>query len=388
MILENKALPDNCLVIGDLHFGRFSSDTRELAESVEYFEKFIFPRITLLNEKLNGNLFILQAGDVFDNKSNINTVVHNKVIDIFLKLSEKNIVVTLVGNHDSLMNDKAINSVRSIGLMQNSIIITVPTEVCTKSGEKIVFNPNYSNKELLFNSVSESDEGSYFFGHDEINGFMYEGKLINDEKKNLSQQTFRKFKRVIFGHIHKRQEKENILFCGSAYHTRINEHKNECGIHLVSFNDNQVRYFENKYSPTYKIVNLFDVMEMKANELEIFKNKKITVLCGGDSIMRIKTYKFTELLEKLSVDFVKIDYKPLFGGAENNGEETLFDGENEETYENNDLVSEINEFIEKTDSVIINKNIVQLNEKIKQKSKDFLLKLYKKCETSINLNQD
>lgn len=372
-------IPKYSIILGDTHFGRNSNDPKELEESVEYFTKFFIPILHKLNEKFGKeNVCVIQVGDIYDNKSSVGVLTGNHVIDIFAKIAEINKVFIVVGNHDTIYKEiREINNNKSLSLINNIEVITQLTEFKTVLGKTVYLMPNYDTKERLEIAVDNCESESFLFGHDEIAGFSYEGKLIK-EGHSISATMFKKFKKVIFGHIHKSQEAENIIFVGSAYQTRMNEWQNICRILVMNFETEEISVIHNRFSPTYKRVNLFDLMRMKVSEANnLVNNSKIMVLCPNDSIIRIGTHKITPLLE----GYRKLEYKPLYGDtsvADQSDLKQEMEDDNLESIElSSDLTGQIEEYIDSIDSIVLNKNLVTLNEKVKEKMKEKLVSLYK-----------
>lgn len=373
--VRNDIIPRYALLIGDTHFGRFSNDPRELEESANFFYHVLLPMLSHMNEEYGpDNVCVIQLGDVFDNKSSVGILTNNIVIDIFKKLSKDNLVFTIVGNHDTVYKDiRSINNSKGLSLLNNVEVIDHLSEYHTSSGQIIYLMPNYDVKEKLEIAVGQCKPDSYLFGHDEIAGFAYEGQLIK-EGKSMSASMLKNFKRVIFGHIHKSQSKENISYLGTPYQTRMNEWKNHNHVAVLDFETNNIEYYDNHYSPQYDRINIFDLMNMTLSESKRFvSNKKVTVLCPGDSIIRIKTHKITPLLTTC----VKIEYKQQYDNKEINSQMEDIITDTVIANNNIDLEQQIDDYVDNLNSVVISKNLVQISDQLKEKIKTKLHSLYK-----------
>ena len=371
----NVVIPRYALLVGDTHFGRFSNDPRELEESANFFYHVLLQMLSHLNAEHGAeNVCVIQLGDVFDNKSSVGILTNNIVIDIFKKLSKDNLVFTIVGNHDTVYKDiRSINNSKGLSLLNNVYVIDHLSEYHTTSGQIVYLMPNYDVKEKLEAAVSQCKSDSYLFGHDEIAGFAYEGQLIK-EGKSMSASMLKNFKRVVFGHVHKSQSKENISYLGTPYQTRMNEWKNHNQVAVLDFETDNIEYYDNDYSPKYDRINIFELMNMTVSEAKNFvNNKKVTVLCPGDSIIRIKTHKITPLLDTC----VKVEYKQQYDNKELNSQ--LDDSVVDVVVANSniDLEQQINEYVDNLQSVVISKNLIQINEQLKEKIKTKLHALYK-----------
>lgn len=367
------------LMIGDLHFGRFSNDQSEIEESVRYFHDFIFPLLSSLNEKFNGDLSVVQMGDVFDNKSSIGTLTGNHVIDVFLKLSEKNDVFVLVGNHDTVYKDiRHINNNKSISLIPRVHVVSNITKVETENGDVAYLFPNFGNKESFKTAVDLCDSDSFLFGHDEISGFYYEGKEVS-EHHSLPMSEFSKFRHVFMGHIHKPQEERNITYTGSAYHTRINEHRNVPQVVILDTHTGKIKKIENKTSSRYKKIDFFKLMEMKRSEaIDFISGHKISVQCPGDSIIRFQTYKLTQSLE----GYKKLEYKQVFDKQKTDEEgDDDVDVEQDnislsEVELSSDVMQLVDDYIDQLDSLVLQGSLVNITDKIRGKMSQTLRGIY------------
>lgn len=379
--IDNNKLKRYLLLIGDLHFGRASNDQSELDESVRYFHEFLFPLLERMNEKCDGNVSIIQMGDVFDNKSSVGTLTGNNVIDIFLKLASKNDVYVLVGNHDTVYKDiRHINNNKSISLIPRVNVIPNITKILTESGTPAFLLPNYGNKELFKKAIDLCDDSSYIFGHDEISGFHYEGKEVS-EIHSLPMSEFERFKHVFMGHIHKPQDGANITYVGSAYHTRVNEWRNVPQIVILDTETGKIQKIENKVSSRYVKIDLFKFLDMRRSEaLGFVKGNNVVIQCPNDTIMRFQTPKITQSIE----GYKKIDYKQVFDknqrigdGGENvdlDEDGNLQDISNVEL--SSDIFSYINDYLQSIDSVVIQGTLIPLSEKSKLKISESLKKIY------------
>ena len=374
-VCDNIIIPRYALLIGDTHFGRFSNNPKELEESANFFYHVLLPMLSHLNTEHGAeNVCVIQLGDVFDNKSSVGILTNNIVIDIFKKLSKDNLVFTIVGNHDTVYKDiRSINNSKGLSLLNNVHVVDHLSEYHAKYGQIIYLMPNYDVKEKLELAVSQCKPDSYLFGHDEIAGFAYEGQLIK-EGKSMSATMLKNFKRVIFGHIHKSQSRGNISYLGTPYQTRMNEWKNHNKVAVLDFETDNIEYYDNDYSPRYDRINIFELMNMTISEAKNFvNNKKVTVLCPGDSIIRIKTHKITPLLTTC----VKIEYKQQYDSKEINSQVEDVIVDTAVANSNIDLEQQIDDYVSNLNSVVISKNLIQINDQLKEKIKTKLHTLYK-----------
>ena len=74
----------------------------------------------------------------------------------------------------------------------------------------------------FLNSIKDKEE-TIILGHIEVNGVKYDNGVIN--KRGLKQSVFKKFKKVILGHIHLSQELGNIVYPGSLMEHTFQDNK-------------------------------------------------------------------------------------------------------------------------------------------------------------------
>jgi len=370
-------IPDINIVIGDLHFGRYSNDLKELEISLNYFRKFILPILDKLNKAYGAeNVGIIQVGDVYDNRSLISTEIQDSILDTFEKISEHNIVVVDTGNHDKF--NQTITTNRVLSYISNCIVVRQPTRFLTKSGKKVSFIPAIENKDGLAEVISNDEYADYMFGHDDIAGFSHEGIMVTEEK-SINMSHFSKYKHAIIGHIHKPQENKNIVYVGAAYHTRKNEWENKPQIMIINIADESFKYIENNVSPKYLNVYLPDLLDMTVTDAnDLIKNNRVSVFV--DDFNRISTVKITEFL----TGYYSLKYEQKVGKIYSQNEITNSD-ENVDFDINDDIKDIMSEYVTSLDSVIIDKKLIQISAVTKDKIINNLNKLYEISKDNVKM---
>lgn len=370
-------IPDINVIIGDLHFGRYSNDLKELEISLNYFRKFIFPVVDKLNNAYGSeNVGIIQVGDVYDNRSLISTEIQDSILDIFEKLSEKNLVIVDTGNHDKF--NQIITTNRVLSYINNCIIVKQPTRFVTKSGKTVSVIPAIETKDGLTEVITNDEPADYMFGHDDIAGFSHEGVVVTEEKSiNISH--FSKYKHVILGHIHKPQINKNIVYVGSAYHTRKNECDNKPQIMVINISDESHKFIENNTSPKYLNIHLYDLLEMTVVDANnLVKNNRVSVFV--DDFNKINTTKITEFL----TGYYSLKYEQKVGKVYSQNESSS----NEETVDyniNDDIKDIMSEYVSTLSSVVIDKKLIQVSDKTKDKILINLNKLYDVSKDNVKM---
>lgn len=198
------------LATGDWHFGRNNDSRRHN----EYLLEFIEFMVDYANE--NGIDRIIQCGDFFDNRTKMSVETMNYGIE-GAKYIQENFdgdFEVLVGNHDMFYKNRVdVNSIRCI---EPYAFLVMDTETfSTTTGEEILLTPWVCGGEHWDSIVEASKKADYIFGHFEFKNFyMNENYLM---EHGVSHKELRDCKRVITGHYHKRQVKDNVIYAGSPF---------------------------------------------------------------------------------------------------------------------------------------------------------------------------
>jgi len=138
-------IPPINIVIGDLHFGRYSNDLKELEISIQYFKNFIFPMLKELNEKFGKeNIGVIQIGDIYDNRSLISTEIQDSILDIFEEMAEENLVIADTGNHDKF--NQLITTSRIISYIKQTY------KIYNSKRKNNFYDSSYGNQRKIFGS--------------------------------------------------------------------------------------------------------------------------------------------------------------------------------------------------------------------------------------------
>jgi DNA repair exonuclease SbcCD nuclease subunit len=233
-----------CL-IGDLHFG-----TKKNSEV--YFEsqkKFLVNQlIPYLKERNIKKIFFL--GDMFDNRSSINTKIHNEVFNLFNDYFKEFEIVILVGNHDTYYNSSIeTNSIKFLGKFENIKIIEVP-EIMECDNKKILLTPWIINFSEFVSYISDKSF-DISFGHYNILGFHY--NKFKTSEDGLDGSLFgNKCKKVFSGHFHIRSKQTfkncDIVYIGSPYQLTRTDIDEERGFTILNTDDWSYEFINNNVS--------------------------------------------------------------------------------------------------------------------------------------------
>ena len=191
---------------------------------------------------------ILMAGDLFNVRGKISTVVYNHVHDVLQDICTDGInIIAIPGNHDQVDNsDVPQHSLYALKDIQG---LTVQGELgmvhLEKEGEPLVnvFCVPYSkNAQMIKDYVSNVSEtleekDSILMFHLGINGSMSNGVSLNSESFNIGDLYPDKFKYLVGGHIHKRQFfGSNAFYCGSPIQHSHNDGGESKGFFVIDTN--------------------------------------------------------------------------------------------------------------------------------------------------------
>jgi DNA repair exonuclease SbcCD nuclease subunit len=166
-----------------------------------------------------GNPTIL-LGDLLDTKD----IVRARCLNLYYQLlseSKLNFAI-LCGNHDLINVDRTDHALEPLKALKNVEIVDHGKIVSLgnpfiPSTEKMFFLPYVKDQEVLRRELAHARKNNvkYVFGHLDVFGMDYGNGIISQEGLNL--EDFEGFKRVISGHYHRFQEKENLTYLGTPF---------------------------------------------------------------------------------------------------------------------------------------------------------------------------
>lgn len=260
------------IIIGDTHFGIKKDDSYFLDYQINYFNDVVIEEI---KKRSVDNVIFL--GDIFDNRKKINIKTVKLVKqEIFNKLEKLDIPIYIIlGNHDIFYNQNVETNTLSVILDCYKNFIIVDDCLFIDNCMLIPWIAE-ENKIDILDSILFSQR-DYLFGHLEING----ANLGNDEICNgISIDTFSHFKRVFSGHVHIKQEFENIYYTGIPYQLTWGDVYSKQGIHYFDSNNGELIFIENKNKIYYSIyldenTQLGNPSRYKDKFVKIFYDDKI-----------------------------------------------------------------------------------------------------------------
>lgn len=224
------------ILSGDYHFGR-DNDSRK---HNEYLLEFVDFMLEYANQ--HGISDIVQLGDFYDNRSKMSIETLNYGIEAAKRISEdgKKLRV-LTGNHDMYFKNRL--DVSSTNALRRYADVVGAVRSLVIGGKNVLLVPWVTDGEMWDKVVDLSHQADYVFGHFEFKNFyMNENYLM---EHGTSHKELRDCKRVITGHYHKRQVKDNVIYTGSPFPFDYNDANDlERGFTVLDTETNDVEHID------------------------------------------------------------------------------------------------------------------------------------------------
>lgn len=229
-------------LINDTHFGARGDSQLFFDYFMKFFDEVFFPYIKKHDIKT-----VIHAGDLMDRRKFVNFNILNQVRTKFIdKLKNEEIDLhCILGNHDVYYrNTNMVNSIRE--LFNDDLKLYETPEVVNFDGLDIALLP-WVNKENYDESVVflKNAPAPILIGHLELSGYdvMRGVKFDGGMNPNLLDR----FEKVISGHFHCRQEKDNIYYMGTQYQITFADLNETKGFHILDTETRQLEFIENPF---------------------------------------------------------------------------------------------------------------------------------------------
>ena len=231
-------------MIADIHIGIKKGDPVFMESQLRFFREQFVPE---LSEQGIKTIWVL--GDVFDTRQQINTLVINKVIELFRDTLKDFDINIIVGNHDMyLTTDTGINSLKILDLLPNVTVYENQTSL-TINGKKILVQPwivDYTQENLI------TGKYDYCFCHADIIGFDQGGGRLS-ESGLVAKEILKHVDAVYSGHyhngIHRQFEKgKSITYLGAPYQLTRIDRNGIRGYHILDIASGERTLIENHIS--------------------------------------------------------------------------------------------------------------------------------------------
>ena len=269
-------------MIADIHMGIKKGDPVFMESQLRFFREQFVPELTEQGIK---TIWVL--GDVFDTRQQINTLVINKVIELFRDTLKDFDINIIVGNHDMyLTTDTGINSLKILDLLPNVTVYEKQT-VLTIDNKTILLQPWI----IDYGTYILTEHYDYAFMHADIIGFDQGGGRLS-ESGLVAKEILKHVDAVYSGHyhngIHRQFEKgKSITYLGAPYQLTRIDRGGTRGYHILDIATGERTMVENMVSMkftrhVYPDVNL-EVIPGNVVDLDIpaeynDQTKKISVL--------------------------------------------------------------------------------------------------------------
>jgi len=152
---------------------------------------------------------VIWLGDIFDTKE----IIRGKPLNLWLSYFRKSKLqhFVIVGNHDLFNLQTTEHSLECFKEFGNVTIIDDLTQI----DENTYGIPYIHDQTKLKEVLKKIPKGSNLIAHLELKDFDFGNGHICD--KGLTFKDFKKFDKVITGHFHKFQQKENVTYLGTPF---------------------------------------------------------------------------------------------------------------------------------------------------------------------------
>lgn len=280
-------------IVGDIHAGVRSNliEWQDITE--QYFNEYLIP---LLKKNVKPGDILLQLGDVFENRQQLNLKVQHSTINIFERLGKIMPVHILVGNHDLYF--KKNNDVTSLDCLKYipNIQIYKEPEIVKFGQTDCLIMPWRADHHEEEKTLEQFPIAKYVFCHSELQGVQLNKKSVQLEGTRPAK--FKNYFRVYTGHIHYSQTVGNIHLVGNAYQMTRSDHGNTKGTHLLDLSTDTHTFFENKVTPEFCKVNIANIKEMTLAELKVIvKNNFVDMYVDSDTMLKCNVSHLINLLQ-------------------------------------------------------------------------------------------
>jgi UDP-2,3-diacylglucosamine pyrophosphatase LpxH len=213
------------LIIGDLHL-------KEKLSYSDYVEDKRIPEkqavINTIIEASQDCDKVVLMGDQFNSRNN-SSIVIREFVNFIERFNDKDVYI-IAGNHEKLGDGtSAIDFLQEI---KNKKWHIVNKNIFEHDG--LVFCPYFTNPEIGVKNNSEGIQyimdnlpvGDILFLHHSINGFVGNNNMRTDDFSEIilpRDELEKRYKKVIAGHVHTHQIKNNTILVGSIFTNEIGD---------------------------------------------------------------------------------------------------------------------------------------------------------------------
>lgn len=256
------------ILLTDIHFGEHGNSDEFNENCISFLT---FMKNYIQENKLEESPVIF-LGDWFHTRNQINSKTLNyarKGLDI-LDSFTNNSKYVLLGNHDLYYSNS--RDVTPVDTSKNTSyeIIDKPISL-DLYGNKCLICPWLIEGEVLEDLIKEH-KPNYVFGHFELPTFWL--NKAYQTPGELNWNILKDVKKIITGHYHSRQERNNIAYIGSCFSHNFGDSNDwiNRGFAILDTDSNSIEYVEWKDAPKYvdtKITDLQTIMPLLNNTIHL-----------------------------------------------------------------------------------------------------------------------
>jgi UDP-2,3-diacylglucosamine pyrophosphatase LpxH len=287
-------------VLGDLHLGVRNNSM----EWSEIQSQFLLD--TFLNDVDRDGFdpeqdILVQVGDWNHVRESTNVRIYKNSLDIAAKFSQKfkRGVYVILGNHDVYYKDRNdVHSLEGFDKMFPNFHIFTHAEELTINSHRFLMLPWVESVDRIKEIVKSHSRCKYIFCHADVKGFSL--NLHTRLEHGLDFGDLANFKRVYSGHIHIRQQRNNVLYVGTPYEMDRGDRGNIKGFYVLSVGSDRVeeKFIQNQVSPRHIKIEMIDLLSLNYEEItKLFKNNFVDLLIESSFSARFPVAAFTELLK-------------------------------------------------------------------------------------------
>lgn len=291
-------------LITDQHFGARSNALWMHDYQKKFYSQLFFPYL-----KKHNITTVLNGGDLFDNRKNIDILTLNKTRKMFLDpLQQEGISMYIIpGNHDVFF--KSINDISSINeILQSYSNIKLIREPTTLEfdDKKITMLPwiNNSNYNEYLKFISK-DKADILYGHLELAGFEMHSGIKNEH--GMDRKVFKRYKQVWSGHFHQPSSQDNVRYLGSPIEITWGDYDCPRGFSVYDTETDSLDFIRNPIRLFEKIFYDESIIDVDTFEYDSYQSKFVQVHVKNKTDLK-KYDKFINNLYKIdTIDLVVYD---------------------------------------------------------------------------------
>jgi len=260
-------------LINDTHFGARGDSQLFFDYFMKFFDNVFFPYL-----KENNIKTIIHAGDLMDRRKFVNFNILNQVrTKFFDKLNEEGIEMhCILGNHDVYYrNTNMVNSIRE--LFNDDLKLYEKPEVVNFDGLDIALLP-WVNKENEKESIHfiKNAAAPIILGHLELRGYDVMRGVKFDG--GMDSKLFDRYEKVLSGHFHCRQEKENVYYMGTQYQITFADLNETKGFHILDTETREIEFIENPFKMFHTLTyNDSEEIDVDGMDYSSFKDSYVKI---------------------------------------------------------------------------------------------------------------